>query len=229
MPETDNAPLADILQHRFSDESLLAAALTHPSTGGRDSRHRYERLEFLGDRVLGLSVAELLYRRFPDEKEGALSKRLVSLVRRETLAQVAEMLGLEQHLTFAASAKAEHGKARESMLADACEALLGALYLDGGLAPARGFVHRHWEPLLEAALTPPLDPKTALQERLQGRGAARPVYEVVSQEGPAHAPVFTVRVTAADGQTAAADGPNKRSAEQAAAALLLAGMEAADG
>lgn len=228
MPEPGNATLADILQHRFSDESLLEAALTHPSTGGRDSRHRYERLEFLGDRVLGLSIAELLYNRFPAENEGALSKRLVSLVRRETLAEVAEMLALESHLNFAASAKAEAGKARESMLADACEALIGALYLDGGLAPARGFVHRHWESLLESAAAPPLDPKTALQEWLQGRGKARPVYTVLAQEGPAHAPVFSIRVTATDGQTAEADGPNKRSAEQAAAALLLARMEAAD-
>jgi len=228
LPDSDRAHLTKILQHTFDDVGLLEAALTHPSTGGRDSRHRYERLEFLGDRVLGLSVAELLYRRFPDEDEGALSKRLVSLVRRETLALVAETLRLDKHLVFAASARAESGKARESMLADACEALIGALYLDGGLAPARSFVHRHWEPLVEVAAAPPLDSKTALQEWLQGHGKGLPAYAVLAQEGPAHAPIFTIQVMAADGQNAQATGPNKRSAEQAAAALLLAQLETAD-
>ena len=226
MPEPNDAKLAGILQYSFKDASLLEAARTHPSTGARAGRDSYERLEFLGDRVLAVSIAELLYQRYPAENEGALSKRLVSLVRRETLAQVAERLRLEDHLRFAESARAEGGKARESMLSDACEALIGAVYLDGGLEPARAFVHRHWEPLLESAGSPPLDPKTALQEWLQGNGHPLPDYQVVSQEGPAHAPEFTVRVSAAGGQSAEAAGSSKRRAEQAAATKLLQQLEA---
>jgi ribonuclease III len=217
--------LANLVRHTFAAPELLQAALTHPSTGGKESRHHYERLEFLGDRVLALSIAELLYKRFPTEDEGALSKRLVGLVRREALAEVAESIGLARHITVAMSARAESGRARESMLADACEALLGALYLDGGLEPARAFVHRHWETLLDATPKPPHDAKTSLQEWLQGRGFSLPVYTVVSQEGPAHAPVFTVEVLAENGQSATADGANKRAAEQAAAELLLAALE----
>lgn len=228
MPGPTDTGLTDLLRYTFDDTDLLTAALTHPSTGPRESRNRYERLEFLGDRVLAVCIAELLYRRFPTEDEGALSKRLVALVRREALAEVAEAIGLERHLTVASSARADAGRARESMLSDACEALIGAVYLDGGLAPARAFVHRHWETLLDATATPPLDPKTSLQEWLQGRGMDLPQYEVLTQNGPAHAPVFTIRVTAADGKAAEAQGANKRAAEQAAAAELLALLETAD-
>ncbi len=226
MPGSTDTGLSDLLRYSFVDTDLLTAALTHPSTGARDSRNLYERLEFLGDRVLAVCIAELLYRRFPNEDEGALSKRLVSLVRREALAEVAEAIGLERHLTVASSARAEAGRARESMLSDACEALIGAVYLDGGLEPARAFVHRHWEALLGANAQPPLDAKTSLQEWLQGRGMDLPQYEVLAQNGPAHAPLFTIRVTTADGKAAEAEGANKRAAEQAAAAELLALLEA---
>ena len=228
MTDQPHSSLDDLVRHRFAAPELLQAALTHPSTGGRESRHRYERLEFLGDRVLGMSIAELLYRRFPGEDEGALSKRLVGLVRREALAEVAESIGLARHIDVAASARADSGRARESMLADACEAVLGALYLDGGLEPARAFVHRHWEAMLDATPKPPHDAKTSLQEWLQGRGLALPVYTVVGQEGPAHAPVFTVEVLAENGQSATAEGANKRVAEQAAAERLLSVLETAD-
>ncbi len=229
MPGHPHPKLDDLVRHIFAEPELLQAALTHPSTGGKESRHRYERLEFLGDRVLGLNIAERLYQRFPTEDEGALSKRLVGLVRREALAEVAESIGLEHHITSAPSARADSGRARESMLADACEALIGALYLDGGLEPARAFVHRHWETLLDATPKPPHDAKTSLQEWLQGRGMSLPDYQVIAQEGAAHAPVFTVQVLAENGQSAKADGTNKRAAEQAAATLLLAALEATNG
>lgn len=225
MAASGNARLRDILQHTFADPALLDAALTHPSTGDQAGPHRYERLEFLGDRVLGVVIAELLLERFPRESEGSLSKRLVALVRREAIAEVAEGLNLAAHIDAAASAKADAGRARETMLADACEALIGALYLDGGLEAARAFVRRYWLPLVEQARKPPRDPKTALQEWLQGRGLDRPVYTVVAQEGPPHAPVFTVEVSAADDLSASAQAGTKRAAEQAAAETLLAKLE----
>ncbi len=224
-----SGPLADLVGHRFADPNLLTAALIHPSAGERAARQAYERLEFLGDRVLGLAVAELLIERFPDENEGLLSQRLVSLVRGETCAEVAERLGLGDHLELAPSAMEEAGQGRISMLGDACEAVIGALYLDGGLEPARNFVRRHWADLVEAgAKSLPRDPKTALQEWLQGRGMALPVYTVLTQDGPAHAPLFTIQVSAEDGRSGQATGASKRAAEQAAAENLLNLLEASD-
>jgi ribonuclease III len=220
--------LAALTGHDFADQGLAIAALTHPSVGERESRQCYERLEFLGDRVLALVIAEALLERFPTENEGALSKRLVGLVRREALAHIADAIDLEQHIRVAPAAQSEQGRARESMLADACEALIGALFLDGGLDPARAFVRRHWEGLLDATRKPPRDAKTSLQEWLQGHGFALPLYEVVGQTGPAHAPRFSVRVTAENGEAAEAEGRSKRAAEQAAAKLLLARVERRD-
>lgn len=223
------APLAALLAYEFRDPGLLRAALTHPSTGERAERRTYERLEFLGDRALALSVAELLLERFPNDNEGSLSKRLVSLVRAETLAEVAAGIGLGDHIEMAVSARSETGRARISMLADACEAVIGALYLDGGLEPARAFVRRHWADAVEAGSKHlPHDPKTALQEWLQGRGLPLPTYSVLGQEGPAHAPQFTVQVAAEDGRAAAATGASKRAAEQAAAEALLTALETSE-
>jgi ribonuclease III len=228
-PNRQSRELARLVGHTFADPALLTTALTHPSVGERAARQSYERLEFLGDRVLGLSIAELLLERFPQENEGDLSKRLVSLVRAETLATVADGLDLDAHLEVGASALGETGRARISMLSDACEALIGALFLDGGLEPARAFVRRHWADLVEAGATElPLDPKTALQEWLQGRGLSLPTYTVLGREGPAHAPEFTIEVAAADGRSAHAVGASKRAAEQAAAEVLLNRLEAPD-
>ncbi|MCA8928627.1 MAG: ribonuclease III [Alphaproteobacteria bacterium] len=221
--------LADLLGHAFRNPDLLQAALTHPSAGERDERRAYERLEFLGDRVLALAIAELLLERFPRDDEGALSRRLVSLVRAETLAEVADGLGLGRHLEMAPSARKDGARARISMLSDACEAVIGALYLDGGLEPARAFVRRHWASAVETGGKRPLqDAKTGLQEWLQGRGLALPTYTLVGQEGPAHAPEFTVEVRAENGRATTATGPSKRAAEQAAAEALLAQLEASE-
>ncbi|MGY9055498.1 MAG: ribonuclease III [Alphaproteobacteria bacterium] len=225
-PAATASALTALAGHTFANADLLGAALTHPSLGERTSRNQYERLEFLGDRVLALTIAEILFERFPDEDEGALSKRLVGLVRREALAGVADGIRLGDHIRISPSARAGSGKARESMLADACEALIGALFLDGGLDPARNFIRRHWGALLDANSRPPRDPKTALQEWFQGRGLQRPVYTVIDQEGPAHAPVFTVEITTESGHAQSATGSNKRAAEQTAAELLLAALEA---
>lgn len=222
--EGDLNELAALLGHDFVRSNLLVKALTHPSAAVK-STASYERLEFLGDRVLGLIVADLLLARFPSEAEGALAKRLAALVRRETLAEVAGDLGLADYLILAKAERAAGEADNPTLLADACEAIIGALYLDGGLAAARGFVQPHWSPLLEAELKPPQDPKTALQEWAQGRGLALPVYRETRREGPPHEPIFTVEVSVTGSEPAQGQGRSKRFAEQAAAELLLARLE----
>ena len=172
--------LAKSLGHVFADMTILAEATTHGSAA--KGARNYERLEFLGDRVLGLAISELLLERFPKENEGALALRFVGLVRAEAVAEVAEAIGLGDHLALSSSARNDGAKGQISMLADACEAVIGALYLDGGLEPARMFVRRHWADAVEASgRRPPQDPKTSLQEWLQGRGLGLPKYAVVSQ------------------------------------------------
>lgn len=210
------------LPHRFARPELLAEALTHrsaadPRKGLLDSN---ERLEFLGDRVLALVIAEWLAERFPQEREGALGKRLGVLVSAESLARVAEGMGLGDALRVPPGEKRAGVGARASVLADALEALLGALYLDGGLDPARTLVRREFAALLEESDRPPVSPKTRLQEWTLGRALGLPEYVLVSSSGPSHAPTFVVRAVAA-GQEADGMGENKRSAEQAAAAALL--------
>lgn len=216
--------------HAFGDAGLLEEALTHASTVrvGR-GRRSYQRLEFLGDRVLGLIIAHLMIERFPDDDEGALTHRHVALVRREALAQVAAGIGLGRWLKVSASESGQAGGPRQAMLADACEALVGAIYLDGGLEAARGFVARRWQPLVEAVELPPRDAKMALQEWAQGRGLERPTYNVIETSGPAHAMTFTVEVNLADQRPALAAGSTKRAAERAAAGLMLERIEGADG
>jgi ribonuclease III len=220
--------LADILGHRFSRPELLAEALTHSSARGRRGvgRRGYERLEFLGDRVLGLIVAELLFQRFPGEDEGALTQRHTGLVRRESLTQVAREAGLGAHIMLSSGEDAAGARDNASVLADVCEAVIAALYLDGGLQAARGFIERRWEPLLVAhGAQPPRDPKTALQEWAQGRGLPLPDYRTIAAEGPAHRRTFTVTVAVEGLEPATATGSSKRAAEIAAAALALAKAE----
>jgi ribonuclease III len=232
--------LPRILGHDFTAPALLTEALTHPSALGAErgrgrgakfphprSRGRgrvggsYERLEFLGDRVLGLVIAELLWRRFPDEPEGRLTQRHTHLVRRETLARVAEGIGLGAHLIFSPAERASGAAANPTILADACEAVIAAIYVDGGYDAAAAFVRRHWEPIIGAMEVPPRDPKTMLQEWAQARGLGLPLYELVATSGPDHAPQFTVAASIAGGAPATAIGPAKRIAEAGAAAALL--------
>jgi len=222
-------PLADALGHRFEHAELLQEALTHPSVRTRRGapKRGYERLEFLGDRVLGLIIAELLWRRFPDEAEGALTRRHTSLVRRETLTGVAKEVGLGSHIVLSAGEEAAGARANPSVLADVCEAVIAAIYLDGGLAAARNFVERWWEQRLTKLGAPPRDPKTALQEWAQARGRALPAYRTVATEGPAHRRTFTVTVTVEGVPPASASGSSKRAAETAAAAAALAAIDGA--
>jgi ribonuclease III len=208
------------LGHRFADPALLGLALTHASADAGGGT--YERLEFLGDRVLGLIVAEWLYEAFPDEPEGALAVRLAALVSGPHLAEVAGRLGLGAYMRFSGAEAAAGGAGNAHLLADGFEAVLGALYLDGGLAPARAFVRRAFGDAIWAAREPPRHPKTALQEWAQGRGLPLPVYEVVARQGPDHAPAFTVEARV-EGHEAMGlgTGPSRAAAERVAAMALL--------
>jgi ribonuclease III len=230
----DPRELEGRLGYRFQDRRLLREALTHGSASapGRRRRRTNERLEFLGDRVVGLAVAELLIGRHPNEPEGALSPRLSALVSEPALAAVARALGLGAWLVVARSEEEAGGRERAAILADAFEALIGAVYLDGGWEAAAGIVRRGVEPLLETMVVPPRDAKSRLQEWTQARSLGLPRYELVQAEGPDHAPIFEVAVAVADLPPARAAAPSKRAAEQAAAAALLAQLEspgAADG
>ena len=220
------------LGYRFREPALLEEALTHASSvrralPGREPplRRSYQRLEFLGDRVLGLVIAHLMIERFPEDGEGALTHRLAELVKKDTLLRVAQAIGLGRWLQVAARefghAAAGGGSPKPAMLADCCEALIGALYLDGGLEAASSFVRAHWEPLVEAVQLPPRDAKMALQEWAQGRGIERPTYRVVATDGPPHATTFTVEVSVAGVPPLEGVGSTKRGAERAAADLML--------
>jgi ribonuclease III len=218
------AVVEDRLGYRFKDRRLLREALTHGSTIGPERRRRRtnERLEFLGDRVVGLAVAELLICRYPREPEGALTPRLSALVSEPALAEIARGLGLGGWLELARSEEEAGGRERPAILADAFEALIGAAYLDGGWEDAAGIVRRVVEPRLETMVAPPRDAKSRLQEWTQSRGLGLPAYRVTASSGPAHAPTFEIAVSLADHATATATGTSKRAAEQAAAARLLA-------
>jgi ribonuclease-3 len=220
--------LAEILGYRFADTGLLQQAFTHSSAfGSAAGRHRslsYERLEFLGDRVLGLVIAEMLYQRFPEETEGALARRLAELARKETIARVALSLDLGRHLVISRGEEEGGGRDNPSLLADVCEAVIGALYLDGGLGPAKAFIERNWRKLLAEDVRPPKDAKTALQEWAQGSGLPLPSYRIRSSEGPPHDPVFEVEVAVEGRPPVAGTGRSRRAAEQAAAAALLAAV-----
>lgn len=207
-----------LLGHDFADKDLLREALTHPSAA--DSGH-YQRLEFLGDRVLGLVIADALFRLYPDAAEGELNRRLASLVRRETLASVARGIGLGRFMILDAGAESEGVRDKDAALADIAEAVIGAIWRDGGLAPARAFIERHWSGRLARAPESWRDAKTALQEWAQGRGLPLPSYRQIARSGPDHEPLFTIRVAVAGAGEAEGTGTSKRLAEQDAARCLL--------
>ena len=218
-----------ILGYRFTRSDLPREALTHRSAlQGRRSTQGHgavsnERLEFIGDRVLGLLIAEWLAERFPDEQEGDLGRRLASLVSQPVLAQVADAIGLGEALSVAPGEARAGVQRRATVLADALEAALGAIYLDGGLPPARDFVRRAWNSAMTAQEAPPKDAKTALQEWAQKRGLDLPVYTVSARSGPPHVPVFVVTVTVGT-LTGEGTAGSKRAAEQLAAENLYGSL-----
>jgi len=209
--------------YSFRQSRLLEEALTHPSCSETKNGvpFNYQRLEFLGDSVLGLIIAELLFQLYPKEAEGSLAKRHAALVCSQSLASVARILGLGEYIRMAMSEQNGGGRDNSSNLEDGCEALIGALYLDGGLKVAEEFILKHWEALARSVGEPPKDAKTTLQEWAQGRGFKLPTYSVVETTGPAHAPEFTIEVSVESGQSAVAKAASKRQAEQLAAKMLL--------
>ena len=224
-PASDIAGLQESLGHKFKNPSLLTQALTHASAT-RDRLHSNERMEFLGDRVLGLVLAGLLLETFPDEDEGEIAYRFSALARSESLSRVAEDLGLGAHIEAANSEGAK--RINPGILADCCEAVIAAIYIDAGLDAAKGFILRHWQALMEETPAPPKDAKTALQEWAQGQGYALPDYRETDRRGPDHAPHFTVEVTVGAKKPVSGQGPSKRAAEQAAAAVLASAVEGPD-
>ncbi|MEL7464100.1 MAG: ribonuclease III [Pseudomonadota bacterium] len=221
-PDPTLTAAAERLGHSFSDLGLLDEALTHPSATSPARPHN-QRLEFLGDRVLGLCIAEALVARFPEEAEGDLAPRLNELVRKETCAEVARAVGVDQALRLGKSEVKTGGKRKTAILGDAMEAVIAAIYLDGGETAARAFVMRQWGGRIDAqGAEAPRDAKTHLQEWAQGQSLKPPRYETVGRSGPDHAPVFRIAVSLQSGERAEGEARSKRAAEQEAAAKLVA-------
>jgi ribonuclease-3 len=223
----DPAALEARVGHSFRDKDLLHWALTHVSA----SSHRpdsYERLEFLGDRVLGLAVAHMIYESFPGDSEGELSRRLAALVRKETCAEVAEHWGVGPHIRLGEGEAQAGGRKKRAILGDICEAIIGAVFLDGGAEAAERVVREAFGPKMMEAGRNLRDAKTALQEWAQARRLAPPRYRLVSRSGPDHAPSFELAVEIEGFAAATGAGTSKRAAEQAAAAAFIAreGVEA---
>lgn len=217
------ATLARRLGHAFARPELLREALTHrgAAVAGDGPRFGNERLEFLGDRVLGLVIAQLVHSGFPDEPEGILARRFTGLVRREALEEVASGLGLGAYLILAESDAQSGARDNRGIQADACEAVIGALYLDGGLEVARSFILKHWAPLVSDFGAGVRDAKTRLQEWAQARGLPLPSYREVERSGPAHVPEFVIEAAVKGQPPARGRASSKRAAEQAAAENLL--------
>ncbi len=210
----------EVIGHRFADPGLLTQAITHPSASS-PSRPDNQRFEFLGDRVLGLIVSEALLTAFPDAPEGDLAPRFNALVRRETLAEVATEIDLGTYLMLGRSENISGGRRKTAILADAMEAVIAALYLDGGLDVAKTFVLTHWLARLTKTHATPQDAKTRAQEWAQARGLSPPEYRTLDRSGPDHAPVFTVEARLEGGPQATGKAGTKKLAEQQAAAELL--------
>jgi len=205
------------LGHEPKDISLFELAFTHSSVGSVN----YERLEFLGDRVLGLVISRALYERYPNEPEGNLSKRYNGLVDRETCAENGREIGVPGLIRLGKQAREDGASQSENVVGDVVEALIGALFLDGGMDVAQRFIMDLWEPDLTTQRRAPQHPKSALQELAAAKGVKAPLYEVVSRTGAHHAPKFTIRVSVVRLGEATAEGTSKQEAETAAAAALL--------
>ncbi len=212
--------LEEITGHRFIDPAGAESALIHSSMRGR-LKVDYERLEFLGDRVLGLLVADMLVRTFPHAAEGELALRLNALVSREACAAIAEETGVTELIRADIGLKALKGEKARNVRADVVESLIAAIYLDGGLEAVRPFIERFWKKRMSSLAEPPREPKTVLQEWAVTRDGASPLYAIEERSGPDHDPVFTVSVSVAGFAPARGEGGSRRKAEQAAAIALL--------
>ena len=221
--KSGHAAIEARIAHKFADPDLLMTAFTHVSAlkSQRKRTESYQRLEFLGDHVLGLIVSDMLYRAFPNADEGELSKRLAELVRKESCADVARSLSLAADINLGAVGASVDARLRKSVLGDVCEAVIGAIYLDGGYAASAEFVARNWTERMHKPRRPLRDPKTVLQEWAQGKGLPTPVYREVERTGPHHDPQFRVAVDLPGLAPAEGVGGSKRSAEKVAASVMI--------
>ncbi|MDQ6438009.1 ribonuclease III [Mesorhizobium sp. LHD-90] len=213
------AALQDRIGYAFRDSALLQTALTHSSAVKAKTNN--ERLEFLGDRVLGLVVADMLFSLFPEAREGDLAPRFNALVDARTCGAIGLELGLDTLIRADAALKAAKGGRTGNYLSDAVEALIAAIYLDGGMEPARAFIRRYWEPRSRHVVEKPRNPKSELQEWVAQANGTRPEYSIDAREGPDHQPVFTVSVRVDGFAPTSASGPSRRAAEEAAATEFL--------
>src|SRR6266849_4982358 len=218
------AALEARIGYKFADPTLLTTAFTHVSAlkPARKRGDSYQRLEFLGDHVLGLVVSDMLYRAFPNADEGELSKRLADLVRKESCADVAKSLGLFDDIKLGQVGASASARLRKSVLGDICEAVIGAVFLDGGYSAAAQFVERNWTERMRRPRLPLRDPKTVLQEWAQGKGLPTPAYREVERSGPHHDPQFRVAVDLPGLAPAEGIGGSKRAAEKVAASVMVA-------
>jgi ribonuclease III len=223
-PKVEISALESRLGHVFADPELLSRALTHvsaPLSSGPGRGQSYQRLEFLGDRVLGLVVAQMLYEAYPQATEGELSMRLAKLVRRETCAAIAAEWDVGPHVVLGLGEARAGGRKKAAILSDVCESLIGAVFLDAGFEAARGLVTRSWRARMNADLEPERDAKTAVQEWAQARALAAPRYVEVARSGPAHMPQFIMKVELEGFEPERGEASSKRAAEQAAAQAFL--------
>lgn len=216
---TDYSALYDKIGYRFQNEGLLDLAFTHSSKSGEEN---YERLEFLGDRILGFVISILLYGTFPDEPEGKLARRFMNLVRQETLADVARVMDLAPYITMSKGEEKSGGGDKDSVLSDCCESLLAAVYLDGGIEPVEKIVKTFWKICLLENQTAEKDAKSMLQELAQGQGKPLPEYNVVEVVGSKHKPTYVMEVLVKGWDPVKGSGLSKRAAMQDAAEKLLA-------
>lgn len=238
MKKRDSADLNDLqkrIGYTFKDIQFLRTAVTHasalPNRIQKNSDHHhyyYEQLEFLGDRVLGLAVAHLIYDTFPSESEGDWAKRHAEAVRESTLAGIAEKLDLGGDMVLSSGEQRSGGRKKKAILADVLEAVIAAIYLDGGYRKARKFIEAHWRDLILRAPRPPEDPKTKLQEWLQAQGMGLPEYRLVARSGPDHAPEFKVALAVSGMKEVCVTGESKRKAEKKAAQMMLEQIAASE-
>lgn len=217
----DHRKLCADIGYNFNNPALIDEALTHPSTPYRYKTGNYERLEFLGDRVLGLVIADLLFHHHRCDNEGELAKRLAYFVSKEFLLGVAKQLQLDKYVRMGRGVSSYDEPRRQSLLADVCEAIIAALYLDGNLSIAQKFIHKYWWPAIVDMTEIPKDAKSTLQEWAQQRGKQPPTYTIIDQQGQDHMPIFTIEVIVEGLSPCHAQAPSRRQAEQLAASLLL--------
>ena len=216
--ETSFSQIEKIIGYQFKERHWLERALTHSST---NNEYNYQRLEFLGDRVLGLVMAGELFTLYTDDKEGDLAKRHTALVQGRTCTMVGQSHGLCDHIILSESEREAGGNSNENIIGDVVESILGAVYIDGGFEPAKSVVLKLWGDNVHTLDTVPQDPKTELQEWVQARGLDLPIYEVINKSGPDHAPVFILRVSVEGYGHVEADGASRRQAEKMAARDML--------